>query len=583
MAESPGSPCSRKPGQPVNSQANQNISNESVVAHNPSPQVPAAHFLVLTGLALITVILAWPSLHMGIWLDEVLSIHSSTAPDLIAVVKNSFGRQDDYHPPLGYMVINIITMLFGTNDIVVKLPALICGLVTIPALYWFGKTIHSARVGLMAAFFFTVSPFANYFSCQCRGYAMALMFSTLAMTFFCKLLDDQNPRRKLAFAGVALTTAALCYTEYVGCILIPLLGLCSLIICARQYLSSQDKTTKDAAVKKFVRSVGALFVGFLLFAPWIPSVLLQMDGASYPNKPALTRFPEVASYSFMNMLPMPVILGFYFFALLVAVLIGRYLWQKRKGNGESAAQPALALIPDNYVILLCTTFIPAFSMPYVAGYWNNYYRYVYPYSASSWVLLAAVFSWLFWDKHEQISSRAKIALASTLVCIASLNIAYILWFDQKPNSGFYTVVQEIKSGNFDDAAIVITPDVLGPTLGFYVSDELQKKHNIGIFGFPRWSETRTPAIIPDMAKQWAPETLVAEYEQKIAELPAKGFKRLAFAKDSDKQIEMLSTKRMPRKKRVDALMAALNAKYKLISTKRYPGAAEDITVMVYEL
>jgi hypothetical protein len=85
-----------------------------------------------------------------------------------------------------------------------------------------------------------------------------------------------------------------------------------------------------------------------------------------------------------------------------------------------------------------------------------------------------------------------------------------------------------------------------------------------------------------MAKQWTPETLVAEYEQKIADLPAKGFKHLAFAKDSDKQIAMLSTKRMPRKKRVDALLAVLNSKYKLISTTRYPGASEDITVLLYE-
>lgn len=341
--------------------------------------------------------------------------------------------------------------------------------------------------------------------------------------------------------------------------------------------AKEAKEAKEAALKKFARTVGALFIGFLLFAPWIPSVLLQMDGASYPNKPALTRFPEVASYSLMNMLPLPVFLGFYFTCGLILISIGLLAWRTRKLASKTAYW-----IPDNYVILLCTTFIPAFFMPYLAGFWNNYYRYVYPYSASSLVLLAAIFSWMFWDRRGQISFRAKIALATTLLCIASLNVAYILWFDQRPNSGFYSIVQEIKTGKFDDAAIVITPDVLGPTLGFYVSEEEAKKRNIGVFGFPRWSETRIPAIIPDMAKQWAPETLVAEYEKKIAELPSKGFKRLVIAKDSDKQIEQLSTSRMPRKKRIDALLSALNSKYKLISTKRYPGAAEDITLLQYE-
>ncbi len=566
----------------MDAQTSQNISNDSVEARSPSLRTAAANYLVLAGLAVFALLLAWPTLHCGVWLDEILSLHSATAPDLAAVLKNSFGRQDDYHPPLGYMVINRVVALLGTNDIVVKLPALICGLSTIPALYWLGKTAHSARVGLLAAFFFAVSPFANFFSCQCRAYAIALLLVTVALTFFYKLLDDQNPRKMIAFAGVALSTALLCYTEYVGCVLIPLLGLSSLIICARQYLKAQDKTAKDTAIKKFGRSVGALFTGFLLFSPWIPSLLLQMNGASYPDKPALTRLPEVASFALMNMLPMPVVLGFYFSSALVVILIGRFIWTRIRKSGETESKPLHISISDNYIILLCTTFLSSAIMPYLAGFWNNYYRYIYPYSASTWVLLAAIFSSLFWDKRDQISTRSKVALATTLFCIAALNVAYILWFDQRPNSGFYTIAKEIKAGKFDDAAIVITPDVLGPTLAFYISEEDEKKHNLGIFGFPRWNETRTPAIIPDMAKQWAPETLVAEYEQKIADLPAKGFKHLAFAKDSDKQIQMLSTKRMPRKKRVDALMAVLNSKYKLISTTRYPGASEDITVLLYE-
>jgi hypothetical protein len=569
----------------MDSQTNQNLSMDSIEARKPAPPTPAADFLILAGLTVVALLLAWPTLHTGIWLDEYLSINSSTAPDLLTLVKNSFGRQDDYHPPLAYILLYFSRQFFGGSDIAVKVPSLICGLTTIAALYWFGKTAHSARVGLMAAFFFTISPFANFFSCQCRGYALSLLLSTLTMTLFYKLMDDHTPGKKAAFTGVVLAAAGLCYTEYVGCVLIPLLGLASSLICARQYLNASSNQAKDAAISKFVRSVGALFVAFLLFAPWIQSVLLQLGGASYADKPALTRFPEVAWCSAMNMLPMPVPLGMCFSAVLLAVMIGRLLWKRTKTPGENQDKTAEAvtLIPDRYIILLCLSLIPACTMGYLAGWWNNYYRYVYPYSAAAWVLLAAIFSSLFWEERGQIKLRAKIALATTFFCMATLDVAYILWFDQKPNSGFYTIAQEIKDGKFDDNAIVITPDVIGPTLGFYTSELERKKHNIGIFGFPRWNETLTPAIIPEMAVQWAPETLVAEYEQKIAKLSAKGFKRLAFAKDTDKQIAMLSTKKMPRKKRIDALVAVLSGKYKLLSTKNYPGSAEDITVMLFEL
>ena len=115
-----------------------NSTNSTTAATTPAPW---RDLVVIAFLIVTAVVLAWPTLHMGVWLDECLSVNSSTAPDVVAVVKNAFGRQDDYHPPLAYMLLNVWMKMFGTGDVAVKVPFLLCGIATIPSLYWLGLPI----------------------------------------------------------------------------------------------------------------------------------------------------------------------------------------------------------------------------------------------------------------------------------------------------------------------------------------------------------------------------------------------------------------------------------------------------------
>ncbi|HNB21232.1 MAG TPA: glycosyltransferase family 39 protein [Candidatus Melainabacteria bacterium] len=531
--------------------------------------------LILVAIALTALALAWPTLHCGVWLDEILSIHSSTAPDIPTLIKSCFGRQDDYHPPLSFIILNIFMGIFGSSDVAVKIPSLICGIATVPALYWLGRTVHSPQVGLLTAFIFALSPFASFFSTQCRGYALALLLSTLTATVFIRLDRD---RRLFSGHSVALCLlmAALCYTEYVTCSLIALLSLAAAIDYLFRFFENSNPTSRKNAAANFLKLITPLAAAALLFTPWLPSILMQYGGASYADKPGLNRFFEVFTYSFLNTMPVPVPLGFIVATCLIALFALKLL-----RNPKTCVNPALKLqLP--LITIACISFIPPCFTGFVFGFWNNYYRYVYPYSFATWTLVALALYYSFWEK-QQIGLRARIGLTTTLCCLLSINVAYILWFDKKPNSGFYTFTSEIKRGLHDDSAILVFPDVLGPTVAFYLPDMERAKHHIGVFGFPRWGECMEPAIIPQMASHWQPDNLVSEYSEKIAELPSKGYKRLLMAKDSDKQIEFLSTKQMPRKKRLDELLAMLKSKYRLASVDEYPGSAETITVLNFEL
>jgi len=555
---------------------------------------------ILSALVVIAFVLALPTLHMGIWLDEFLSVNSSTAPDVVTMIKSSFGRQDDYHPPFAYIFLFFWMKLFGTGDVAVKVPFLLFGLATIPALYWLGKTAHSARIGLLAAFFFTVSPLANFLSCQCRGYALATLLSTLCLTFFIKLQDDRTVARgkaavAISFLGTALSAAALCYTEYVGCVMIPCLGVATLLIGARHFLRDNEPASRKKVLSMLGRCIGALTLAFALFVPWIPSVLNQTSGALYMDKMPLTRFPEVFFWNLMNLMPTHFCLGIYLLLALVMIRIGKRVLRSRKKGQENERNQENQEVHeswlstmthrniDTYVILWCATIIPCCLMGYITNWWFGYFRYIYPYSPGAWVLLATALVATFWRPDRTISAASKIGLIAFLSILAAVNITWIFNFDQKPNSGLYTVAQEAKTGKFEDTALIIAPDVIGPTIGYYLPAAVRKEHTIGVFGFAKWDDPIIPMYIPDIAKDWVPDSLVPETMNKIAALRSSGYKFVALAKDSDRQIEMLSSQRMPRKKRLAELVDALNKKYKVLSSKHYDGVTEDVTVSIYDL
>ncbi len=137
-----------------------------------SRQRPINVTLLLAAMMILCMLMVWPTLNMGLWLDELCSLNDVMYPDVQTVIAKMWGRMDDLHPPLYFVPLFACVKLLGVNDMAVRTAPLIFGLALIPATYWLGKTVHSRFVGLLAAFFATISPFANYYDVQSRGYGM---------------------------------------------------------------------------------------------------------------------------------------------------------------------------------------------------------------------------------------------------------------------------------------------------------------------------------------------------------------------------------------------------------------------------
>lgn len=553
------------------------------------------HLVLLALLALMAValIVLYPTLRMGIWLDEYLSINSSTGDNFVAVITNGFGRQDDYHPPLFYVVLNTWMKLFGRGDFSVKMPSVIFGLLTIPASYWLGKVCHSSRVGMLSALFCAFAPLAQLLFGQCRGYALAGLLSTIAIAAYVALQTNEGNKKNgmLSFFTAAFATAALCYTEYVGCVLIPCLGLASTIILVRNFVRTPDATERKQILQTYGKCVGALVLAFALFAPWLPSVMNQTAGALYLDKTPLSRFPEVFFYNFMNMLPIHILFG----PELLGIFVVAFLIRKFH-NAQKVADPAetvaaeignksecSGLSLDTLIILVCATFIPCCLMGYITTWWTGYFRYVYPFCSAAWVLLATLVNATFWNRDGSIGKISKGVISAVLVALTSINIFVVMQRIAAPNSGLKTVAEDAIKGKFDNTAFVICPDVLGPTLGYYLPEAARKAHNVGLFGFAKWEDTTIPANIPVMDKPWMTDNLIDETLKHIEDLSSKGYKFVALSRDADKQLELLSSSKMPRKKLIDELVAAMDRKFKIVRKIEYPAAVEFARVTVYEL
>ncbi len=561
-------------------------------------QRPINVTLLLAAMMILCMVMLWPTLNMGLWLDELCSLNDVLYPDVQTVVAKMWGRMDDLHPPLYFIPLFACVKLFGVNDLAVRTAPLIFGLLLIPATYWLGKTVHSRFVGLLAACFATVSPFANYYDCQSRGYGMAALLTALALISFCKLAETRPGKKVVPFIGVALTTAGLCYTEYISCFILPSLGIAAIWI----YLAMRlDPEKKAQALPTFMRCGAALTLGFLLFVPWLPSMKIQSGNMTdLVNLAPRYYWPLIFVYNLMMMYPIPMIISIPLTIVGLVALVFYLIRNRRKFPGWKIA---FCSVPSALKVVLCAVVVPSSLVGFVTPWFYGYFRYIYPYTAGGWCLIAILFYHLFGFAHADrvlpgttdgaasvpVASassaggkRGAIWLTVVLLTMLALNGLYDAWFVSRPQSGLRTLARDAIAGKYDNSLILVAPDVIAITLGYYLTPEERARHHITVAGYPRWDDPFPPIPISDLARLWGPE-IPQEAEKRIDALPKQGFKYLVIAKDSDKQIELLTTPTVQRTARVKALMEIVNRKYKKLSETHYNGLTEDVTVSTYEL
>ena len=113
-------------------------------------------------------------------------------------------------PPFSFVLSWLATRIDLTPEML-RLPALVGGIGTIPLVYLTGIRTVGRGAALLAAALVTLSPFMIYYSAEARGYGL-MMFLLLGSTLSMLLAVDRGGRRW--WIVYALLTCATVYTHY---------------------------------------------------------------------------------------------------------------------------------------------------------------------------------------------------------------------------------------------------------------------------------------------------------------------------------------------------------------------------------
>jgi hypothetical protein len=155
------------------------------------PPGPRHRFAILAGLVVLALVLRAPLLGRSVWFDEACMSHQRIGSwaQLVATL------YVDIHPPLFVTFMHCWNGLFGDSALSMRLPALLCGLASIPAMWWTGRLLVGDAAALVAAALLAGSPVHIWYSAEARLYSPMLLCALLAVGCQVRLVAGAGGRR----------------------------------------------------------------------------------------------------------------------------------------------------------------------------------------------------------------------------------------------------------------------------------------------------------------------------------------------------------------------------------------------------
>jgi hypothetical protein len=138
-------------------------------------------------------------LDTGLWLDEIaaLLLYRDASAWQIATSYVSSGNH-----LLNTLLVNLVTAVLGEEAWTVRLPAVLFGVASLPAVYWIARQAMSAAASLLVTLLLAVSYHHIFFSQNARGYTAYLFFALLSAGLLGRGLRDDRLRDWVWWVGV---------------------------------------------------------------------------------------------------------------------------------------------------------------------------------------------------------------------------------------------------------------------------------------------------------------------------------------------------------------------------------------------
>ncbi len=160
-------------------------------------------------LVLGSILRIWNTAEMNYHHDELSALLRCRFDSLTDLI--NFGVIPDGHPALTQVFLWFWTNLVGMDPMLVKLPFIVAGIVSIWLVFKLGTLLLDSRTGYVSATLFAVLQYAIVYSQWARPYAFGTLFLLLALFF---LITYQKENKLISLLGFTISVALTAYTHY---------------------------------------------------------------------------------------------------------------------------------------------------------------------------------------------------------------------------------------------------------------------------------------------------------------------------------------------------------------------------------
>ena len=318
------------------------INNQLVLVKKKKDKILILNIIIII---LGTIFISLGAFHTNIWFDESYSV---------AISNHSFSEiwnigGNDVHPVFYYMMLKIVSLIFGNNILVFRLfsivPIVILSILGITHI----RKDYGERTGIIFSFLTLFLPIIAAYSSEIRMYTWIMLFVTITAIYANRIYKNElSIKNWVIFALFSLLSA---YTHYYG---LMFAGIINVILFI--YLLKNRKG-KNKDLKIFIIQA---IVECLLYVPWLYYFIKQLTsvGGGYWIKLEFTdTLYNVLGIQYMGNLSN--IFGFCF-AICLYIYLGFVIYRcKKERISIKNARNSLIL----YVLIVFIAFLISLKSP----------------------------------------------------------------------------------------------------------------------------------------------------------------------------------------------------------------------------
>jgi len=163
--------------------------------------------LILLAITAVALGLRASSLSRSLFADEAYSL--ALAQRSFGHMLGLFGYEANGTPYA--LVLWPLTRILGSGETALRLPALLAGVASVPALWWAARRISGRAVALLSAALLALSPMAVFYSQFARSYAFVVLAACLSFGALVRAVE--RPAERRSWIGYVLAMVLLAYGD----------------------------------------------------------------------------------------------------------------------------------------------------------------------------------------------------------------------------------------------------------------------------------------------------------------------------------------------------------------------------------